>query len=94
VGVVEKEIPLRKKREAGCRAVNGEGPRKGRKKETREIKREESRESREGSREGSREECRENSRGGGVRVIFQCASSPLFLLMGDIIDGRSPIIYD
>jgi hypothetical protein len=38
VVVVKKEISLRKKREAGCRAVNGEGPRKGRKKEIREIK--------------------------------------------------------
>jgi hypothetical protein len=35
-----KKIPLRRKREAGCRAVNWEGPRKGRKKEIREIKRE------------------------------------------------------
>jgi hypothetical protein len=39
VGVVEKEIPLRKKREAGCRATNGEELRKGRKKEIKDLER-------------------------------------------------------
>jgi hypothetical protein len=39
VGVVEKKIPFRKKREAGCRAVKEEGPRKGRKKEIRDLER-------------------------------------------------------